>query len=105
MASAVTRADLEELLRHPEVIRRELQSWRCTRRPKQIPPANGRIWLLHTGRGWGKTRTAAEFIADGVDQGVHHALAIGPTATDVHDVMAPMLLKVLAARGYEVQYL
>ena len=37
--------------------------WWFIGRPEQQPPeGNWRIWLILTGRGWGKSRTAAEFL-------------------------------------------
>jgi len=100
---SVSGRDLRLLLAHPEVVRAEREKWIRTRRPKQRPPpGDWRVWCLHTGRGWGKTRTASEGVREiGVEAGVADVLAIGPTATDVHDVMVPMLLKVL---GPEAEY-
>jgi phage terminase large subunit-like protein len=39
--------------------------WRLTRRPQQAPPdGNWFVWLILAGRGWGKTRTGAEFVLE-----------------------------------------
>lgn len=38
--------------------------WRFWGRPdQQLPPGEWFVWLIMTGRGWGKTRTAVENIA------------------------------------------
>lgn len=62
--------------------------WIKAARPAQLTPAgNWRIWLILAGRGWGKTRTGAEDIANyalwnaGVRVGV-----IAPTYADARDV-------------------
>lgn len=40
-----------------------LHSWRFSARPKQLPPeGDWAVWLLLAGRGFGKTRTGAEWI-------------------------------------------
>ena len=46
------------------------------------------VWLLLAGRGFGKTRTGAEFVRSLVDSGKYGRIAlIGPTAADTRDVM------------------
>jgi len=94
--SSTDRRRLELILRHRQVIKAELAKWDRAARPKQRRPPNARIWLIQTGRGWGKTRSAAEDLRRALLAGCRHFLAIGPTAADVHDVMVPMLLRVLA---------
>mgnify|MGYP001183100738 CR=1 FL=1 len=66
-----------------------LNSWEVHRRPAQAtPPGNWRIWLILAGRGWGKTRTGAEFIREQVNtSSVGHIALVGPTAADVRDTM------------------
>lgn len=45
-------------------IRRSLP-WRTLRRDTQVPPeGDWFVWLILAGRGWGKTRTGAEFVLD-----------------------------------------
>lgn len=58
-------------------------------RPKQIPPSGDwRTWLIMAGRGFGKTRTGAEFIRLRVQSGVaQHVIIAGPTAADIRDIM------------------
>lgn len=63
--------------------------WDIWARPKQKePPGNWRVWLILAGRGFGKTRTGAEWIRAQVEQGKCKRLAlVGRTAADVRDVM------------------
>lgn len=43
----------------------ERDAWWWVRRPEQAPPpGNWFIWLIMSGRGWGKTRTGAEWIVE-----------------------------------------
>jgi phage terminase large subunit-like protein len=63
--------------------------WHEARRPAQIPPpGEWRTWLLMAGRGFGKTRTAAEFIREEVmARRMRKVALVGATAADVRDVM------------------
>jgi phage terminase large subunit-like protein len=46
------------------------RSWPAIARPNQLPPAgNWQIWLLLPGRGFGKTRTLAEWVCGQVASG------------------------------------
>lgn len=63
----------------------ELYAWRRWARPEQIaPPGDWFVWLIQAGRGFGKTRSAAEFVREEIDAGrsrIAHAAA--PTWLDV----------------------
>ncbi len=63
--------------------------WRVFRRPAQEPPDwNWRVWLILAGRGFGKTRTGAEWIREQVRTGQAGRIAlVGRTAADVRDTM------------------
>ncbi len=63
--------------------------WERIARPNQLPPpGDWRTWLVLAGRGWGKTRTGAEWVRAQVEQGTARRVAlVGPTAADVRDVM------------------
>lgn len=71
--------------------------WPFWARDKQLPPGSTdtephktdwRIWLILAGRGWGKTRTGAEFIRQQVSCGNAERIAlVGETWADVRDVM------------------
>ena len=58
-------------------------------RPSQRPPAGDwRTWLVLAGRGFGKTRCAAEWVRHRVETGAARRIAlVGATAADVRDVM------------------
>jgi len=46
------------------------------------------IWFVKAGRGWGKTRTGAEFVRHHVEKGLAgHIALVAPTAADARDVM------------------
>jgi phage terminase large subunit-like protein len=58
-------------------------------RPSQIAPdGEWRTWLILAGRGFGKTRTGAEWVREEIESGRRNRLAlVGPTAGDTRDVM------------------
>ncbi|WP_437759498.1 terminase large subunit domain-containing protein [Sorangium sp. So ce1389] len=76
-----------------------LYRWSAWRRSKQaLPPGHWFVWLILAGRGFGKTRTAAESIRELVDSGRYKRVAlVGPTAADVRDVMVEGESGLLAA--------
>lgn len=63
--------------------------WSCFARENQLePPGNWNTWLLLGGRGFGKTRTAAEWIRSLAERGKDRRIALlGRTSSDVRDVM------------------
>jgi phage terminase large subunit-like protein len=66
-----------------------LYDWLFWAREKQTPPPGDWLtWLILAGRGFGKTRTGAEFVRLMVDNGLASRIAlVGRTAADVRDVM------------------
>jgi phage terminase large subunit-like protein len=66
-----------------------LHDWTLYARPKQLaPPGDWYIWVVRAGRGFGKTRTGAEYVRSRVDAGEWRTVNIGgPTGGDVLDVM------------------
>ena len=67
-----------------------LYDWRnLLARPEQIaPPGDWEVWMILSGRGWGKTRTGAEFVREEVTAGRAERIAlVAETAADVRDVM------------------
>ena len=76
-----------------ELLRRrantERYDWQRIARPNQLPPPGEWIvWLLLAGRGFGKTRTGAEFVRAEVEAGRARRIAlVGATAGDTRDVM------------------
>ncbi len=81
--------------------------WRNKARPEQRPPTDDDwiVWLLLAGRGFGKTRTGAEFIRLMARDGLARRIAlVGPTANDVRAVMVEGesgLLAVCAEDGFQ----
>ena len=63
--------------------------WRLRARESQLEPdAWEWIWLLRTGRGWGKNRTGGETVRSRIDRGIWRTvLAAAPTWTDVMDTL------------------
>ena len=67
--------------------------WGFWARDDQLPPlewVTGKkyIWVLRCGRGWGKTRTAAEAVIEAVKSGKYKHISIcGATAEEVRDIM------------------
>jgi len=103
------RAFLEKL---PPAEREALRyKWAFWARPEQImPPLPWRTWLILCGRGWGKTKTGAEFIRSQVcgasplarsPAGHRYIAIIGETAADVRDVMVKGPAGILAVHPKE----
>lgn len=69
-----------------ETLRRKWEFWA---RPNQLAPKGDWVfWLLLAGRGFGKTRTGAEWINERVISGKSKRIAlVAPTAADVRKVM------------------
>jgi predicted phage terminase large subunit-like protein len=89
--AGVAEAERERMLRTLDEPRIEqlVSDWRFWARPSQLPPENAwRVWLLMAGRGFGKTRTGAEWVRAQVEEGRARRIAlVAPTAADVRDVM------------------
>ena len=83
-----------------------VKAWEFWSNPAQTPPAGDwHSWLFLGGRGAGKTRAGAEWLAAQVKRGVRCAL-IGPSLHDVREVMieGPSGLKSLAQKGNRPTY-
>jgi predicted phage terminase large subunit-like protein len=65
-----------------------LFDWRAWARPDQLEPSGEEwtTWAIITGRGWGKTRTAAEWVRANIHRYGRWAF-VARTATDCRDVM------------------
>src|SRR3546814_11514263 len=63
--------------------------WRFWARTKQLPPPGGwRVWLILAGRGFGKTRTGAEWVRGLAERGRARRIAlVAETAADARDGM------------------
>ncbi len=66
-----------------------LVDWQFWARPNQLPPpGDWRIWLLLAGRGFGKTRSGAEWVRRQVEEKKARRIAlVAPTAASARDVM------------------
>lgn len=66
-----------------------MEDWRFWARPNQLAPAGEwRVWLLLAGRGFGKTRSGAEWVRHRIEAGRARRVAlVAPTAADARDVM------------------
>lgn len=74
----------QEELEAAQYLWREL--W--ARSTQLAPPGEWRIWLLLAGRGFGKSRSGAEYIREGIERdGCKRVALVGRTAPDVRDVM------------------
>lgn len=81
-----------------------LKDWRgFLARPNQVAPdGDWDIWLLLAGRGFGKTRTGAEWVKEEVEAGRATRIAlIAETAADGRDVMVEGESGILAIYDYE----
>ena len=77
------------------------ESWLFTARAEQLPPdGDWRIWLIQSGRGWGKTRTGAEWVhlMAMTNPGIRIAL-VARTAADARDVMVEGQSGILSCSG------
>lgn len=88
--AALPAEDRERILAQLSVMDRArlFWAWRWWARPKQIPAddkARIRLWLA--GRGFGKSRTAAERIRERVYRGARALAFVGPTLKDIHRYM------------------
>jgi phage terminase large subunit-like protein len=82
-----TPAELEEIVRLAEIAAQVV--WLDEARPEQLPPDwDWFVWLILAGRGWGKTRTGAEWAAEKAREhpGVRIAL-VAQTFQDGRDTM------------------
>lgn len=83
--------------------------WDYTARPEQLAPLGAWAqWWIIAGRGFGKTRTGAEWIQRRVMAGQARRIAlVGATASDVRDVMVEGesgIIRVAARYGVTVKY-
>jgi phage terminase large subunit-like protein len=79
-----------------------LYDWSFWARANQLPPpGDWRVWLLLAGRGFGKTRTGAEFVRSRVAARRARRFAlVAPTAADARDVMVEGESGLLAVSPY-----
>jgi predicted phage terminase large subunit-like protein len=65
------------------------QGWLARARPNQLPPPGAwSIWMILSGRGWGKTRVLSEMANKWASSGQYRRMAIvAATAADARDVL------------------
>jgi len=82
---------LRYLVEHPDQANAMLFAWSSWARKEQLEPKRPGwlIWFVKAGRGWGKTRTAAEFIKEQVEAG--NARRIGLGGADPQEIRKTML--------------
>jgi phage terminase large subunit-like protein len=66
----------------------DLGQWYCQARPEQLPPpGEWVVWLIMSGRGFGKTRAGAQWVINEAKERAIRIALVGETAADVRDVM------------------
>jgi len=66
----------------------DLGQWYCQARPEQLPPpGEWVVWLIMSGRGFGKTRAGAQWVINEAKEKAIRIALVGETAADVRDVM------------------
>lgn len=89
--AALPKADRDAILSEltPEQAEALLWDWRgFNARPDQVAPdGDWDIWLALAGRGWGKTRTGAEWIREQVKAGAKRIALVAETQKDLEEVM------------------
>lgn len=76
-----------------------LFDWEFWARPEQLEPddPDWRVWMMLAGRGFGKTRSGAEWVRDQItNHGRRNVALVGPTAADTRDVMVEGISGILA---------
>lgn len=101
------RASLLETL-EPETVEALAHDWEIWARDEQLPPSGDWVWwLILAGRGFGKTRSGAEFILGRVARGEARRIAlVGPTSADARDtmVLGPSGIVTIASRATRPTY-
>lgn len=84
-----------------------LYDWRgFLARPEQMAPdGDWSIWLIMTGRGWGKTETGAQWVKEQVEGGVKSIALVAETQKDLEEVMVKRILSIYPqGEGPKVRY-
>ena len=72
----------------PDAVETIARDWEIWARDNQLAPAGSWfVWLVLAGRGFGKTRTGAEWVLQRVREGARRIALIAPTAADARDTM------------------
>lgn len=97
LAAIATKEEIEAIIREEFSLEEQLDllyNWKLWARETQLAPEKSQAgkkwtsWLILAGRGFGKTRTGAEWIIERQKSGTGKRMAlVGETAADVRDVM------------------
>ena len=73
----------------PKELRKQLfYTWEAWARPNQLePPGSWRYWFIQAGRGYGKTRTAVEWVRKRIKAGARRIALAGPTDDHIRHKM------------------
>ena len=72
----------------PKIASAMFNDWKFWARPNQLAPkGDWSTWMIMAGRGWGKTRTGAEWIRERVQAGYRRIGLIAKTPADARDIM------------------
>jgi hypothetical protein len=76
-----------------ELVEAQRYNWRSVARPEQLAPeGEWLIWLIHAGRGWGKTKTGAERVREKAEENPGCRIAlVGASLDDVRDTMVDLV--------------
>lgn len=61
--------------------------WKHARAPQHPPEGDWLVWLIRSGRGFGKTRSGAEWVNWRVAHGARRVALVGRSAGDIREVM------------------
>jgi len=90
LLASVPKPERDKILRSltDEQLEELLWEWRFWARPEQLAPSDHwQMWAVIAGRGFGKTRTGAEWVRQQVKAGRRRIALVAPTAADARDVM------------------
>lgn len=90
MLASIPKPERDKILRSltEEQLEDLLWDWRFWSRPEQqAPPGDWPTWVVLAGRGFGKTRTGAEWVRAQIKAGRRRIALVAPTAADARDVM------------------
>jgi phage terminase large subunit-like protein len=89
VAATVEQVRIRARAREREFLALAPLRWENTRRPSQTPPdGDWSVWLIMAGRGFGKTRSATEWVRQEVMAGrAARVQLVSSTAGDVRDVI------------------